>query len=177
MEVFPSGRDISRDEAFNKLFNSHWNDVYHLCLNYSRDSDIAKDLTQSIFLSVWERNIELPDPQDASAYLFKAAKFQVLNYIRNQRNTVDVHDHVVENTLLDANRYNPEMLLISTEIGKSISVKIAELGEPTRSIFLMSREERLTYVQIANKMDIAVKTVEKHMTRALRQLRGQLVDM
>jgi len=177
MEVFPSGRDISRDEAFNKLFNSHWNDVYHLCLNYSRDSDIAKDLTQSIFLSVWERNIELPDPQDASAYLFKAAKFQVLNYIRNQKNTVDVHDHVVENTLLDANRYNPEMLLISTETGKSISVKIAELGEPTRSIFLMSREERLTYVQIANKMDIAVKTVEKHMTRALRQLRGQLVDM
>jgi len=177
MEVFPSSRDILRDEAFNTLFNTHWNDVYHLCTNYCRDKDVAKDLTQTIFLSIWERNIELPDPHDASAYLFKAAKFQVLNYIRNQKNTIDVHDRVIENTLIDANRYNPEMLLISTETGESISVKIEELGEPTRSIFLMSREERLTYVQIAGKMDIAVKTVEKHMTRALRQLRGQLLDL
>jgi len=173
MGILPSGADISKDQAFSKLFERHWNEVYQFCLKYSRDNDVAMDLTQNIFLSIWERKLEFPNAGNASAYLLKAAKFQVLNYLRNKKNTVDITDLKVLKEV-PRNGYNPETLFISTEKTTEIAMQITALAEPTRSIFLLSREKEMSYRQIADEMDLAVKTIEKHISRALRQLRKRL---
>lgn len=157
------------------LFNRHWDEVYQFCLRFSNDEEAAKDLTQNIFLSVWERKIEFPDTQSASRYLNKSAKYQALNYLRNKKDTVEVNESVGFEGHSVTNRTNPESVYICAELSSEITLRITALAEPARTIFLLSREQELSYREIAEQMGIAVKTVEKHMTRALQKLRASLL--
>ncbi len=175
MKVLPSGREISKDKAFNELFNDHWKAVHKLCLKYSQDSSVALDLSQNIFLSVWERKLQFSSTTDASSYLLKAARFQVLNHLRNKKDTIDISEEAALNQITTSETHSPEALLTYAETKFEISRQISNLKEPTKSIFLLSRENEMSYRQIADELNIGIKTVEKHISRALRQLRERLL--
>lgn len=162
---------IDVDAAFKGLFDIHWNGVFQLCLRYTSDESAAKDLTQDIFLSIWERKITFEDKKSAEQYLSKSAKYQVLNYLRNKKNNVPTDENTGHKNVIETYRYNPESVYTSNELSEKINSKVDTLPEPAKTIFLLSRHQTLTYLQIAGQMGISVKTVEKHMTRALQSLR------
>ncbi|SEN09041.1 RNA polymerase sigma-70 factor, ECF subfamily [bacterium A37T11] len=166
-----SGKDIEIDVDFIRLFNTHWDEVYRLCLRYCGNEDLSKDLTQNIFLSVWERGNTFEDEQSAWQYLAKAARYQVLNHLRNEKPREVITESTGSGNLIEANRYNPEDIYMTVEFAEEMTQRINLLAEPGRTMFLLSREQQLSYRQIAEQLGIAVKTVEKHMSQVLRILR------
>lgn len=171
MNILHPNISISTDEAFTSLFDIHWNNVYQLCKRYCGNEAVAKDLTQNIFLSVWDRHLTFEDEQSAWQYLAKSARYQVLNHIRNQKPNVEATDDTITGDVIETNRYNPERIYLTAEFTRETSLKISMLAEPGKTIFLLSREQDLSYRQIAEHLGIAVKTVEKHMSRVLQNLR------
>lgn len=161
-----SGDDV---REFELLFNTFWNRVYQLCLRYCEDQDIAKDLTQNIFSSLWQRKVQFSDYEHAEKYLSKAAKYQCIQYWRSRTELVEtaVPEQATEST---------EQQFLYTELLQRTRLAIDAIPEPSRSIFLLSRESEFTYQEIANERNISPKTVEFHMSRALRLLREKLLN-
>lgn len=156
---------------FSDFFNLHWSNVFALALKLCNEEEVAKDICQNIFSSVWSRGLRYDNDGAAAAYLVKATKFQVLNYFRDAKQNEQLSEQHFQNNT-DQLRYNPETLFFDKELSKQLDKHIARLKEPSRTIFKLSRENNLSYREIAAEQGVAVKTVEKHISIALRQLRS-----
>lgn len=110
---------------------------------------------------------------EASKYLARCTKYQILNFFRNKKQQEEITD-VNFGSEIEALRYNPEAMLLDKELSGELEVFISNLTEPTKSIFLLSREQQLSYKEIASELGIAVKTVEKHISRVLKEFRAVL---
>ena len=161
------------NQQFIDFFNLHWGNVYGLALSKCGDEVIAKDICQDIFLSIWKREIFFENDVEASKYLARCTKYQILNFFRNKKQQEEITD-VNFGSEIEALRYNPEAMLLDKELSGELEVFISNLTEPTKSIFLLSREQQLSYKEIASELGIAVKTVEKHISRVLKEFRAVL---
>lgn len=158
---------------FVGFFNLHWAKVYGLALAMCGNESAAKDICQDIFLSIWTRGMVFENELEATKYLARSTRYQILNHFRNKKDLEEINDTNYSNHT-EMSRYNPESILLNKELALQLEVMIDKLEEPSKSIFMLSREQNLTYKQIADEMGIAVKTVEKHISRALKELKGTL---
>lgn len=145
-----------------------------MCHYYLKDPVTAKDLTQNIFLDMWERRITFDTRVDMEKYLTRCCKFQVLNYFRyTRRNQFFSVEDMPDDVVPDYNR--PDILLQYKEFEKRVDQQMERLVEPARTVFYLSRREYLSYKQIAAKLGISVSTVEYHISNCLRTLRKELL--
>ena len=116
--------------------------------------------------------LKLPEIQNFEAYLYVLTRNKAYNYLdKINRNPEFAFDLSIE---IQANSSNPEELLLSEELEKVINSSINELPERCRIIFLMSREEKLKYQEIADILSISEKTVHAQMVTALKKLNTSL---
>lgn len=163
---------MTKITALKPVFQFYWKKVFLNCLFYSKDYNTAKDLTQNIFLNMWERNISFEDKDSLNKYLTKCAKYQVLNYFRYTKRNMLLPTEELPDT--PENDYNPENQYNHQELNKYLEIVINSLSEPSKTVFLMSRTEQLTYSAISTKLGISVSTVEYHMSKALSHLRDKI---
>ncbi|MBN8851523.1 MAG: hypothetical protein BGO55_04400 [Sphingobacteriales bacterium 50-39] len=155
--------------AFEVLYRRHWQSLYAVAKNILRSSELAKDIVQEVFASFWQRrsDLEIVYPK---AYLQQAVRYQVLNAIRADKVDAGFYQRLAD-TSREIVEENP---LIFKELQHVLADLVGSLPEDCRLAFHLSREEELTYNQIADYLNISVKTVEKKMSRSLRFLRSRL---
>lgn len=139
-------------------------------MKYIGDLDESKNLVHEVFISVWEKFEELPEDTNFRGYLYTSTRNRCLNYIRDQKKHVDF------NSVSDQEAVVEDMSMEARELEKEIDLAINTLPEKCRLVFEMSRYEELKYAEIAQKMNISVKTVEAHMSKALSLLRKALAN-
>lgn len=141
-----------------------------LCLFTSTKKEIVEELALDIFLNIWA-NKNMPDIYHSiKAYLFQAARNKCLNELRKKKQTVSLDELKME----IADTYL--MTLERDELYNLIQEAVSTLPDRCKEVFQLSRDENLTNKEIANKLDISVKTVEVQITKALRRLRESLGD-
>jgi RNA polymerase sigma-70 factor (ECF subfamily) len=155
--------------AFDVLYQRHWQALYAVARNILRSTELAKDIVQEVFASFWQRrsDLEIIYPK---AYLQQAVRNQVLNAIRANKADDGFYQRLAE-VSREIVEENP---LIFKELRHILADLIGSLPEDCRMVFHLSREEELTYNQIADYLNISVKTVEKKMSRSLRIIRSRL---
>lgn len=166
-------------EAYNFIFLTYYMELYYIALKYLNDTDEAKDLVQSTFIKIWEKRSSLIVNQSIKPFLFTVHKNNCLDkikYINSNRNKFFVRESGIKE-YQDYQDDAPDEMLIAEELEFKIVKAISLLPERCRIIFEFSRFHELTYKEIANKLNISVKTVENQMTIALDKLRNQLVDI
>lgn len=139
-------------------------------MKYIHDLDESKNIVHDVFIAVWEKFEYLPIDTNFRSYLYTATRNRCLNHIRDNKKQVDFESVSEEIATTEEN---------ATEVGeleKIIELAINTLPEKCRIVFEMSRYEELKYAEIAEKMNISVKTVEAHMSKALRILRNALAN-
>ena len=163
------------DEAtFELLFKSNFKSLCWFAVKYVKDLDTAKEIVQDAFISLWEKKESIDLSKPVKSYLSTIIYNRSLNYLRdNKKFNKDILSF--ENISPDAT-YHQTDKLIETEISNKINSAIEELPEKCREIFKLSRYEHLKYQQIADKLQISVKTVEAQMSKALQHMRIKLVD-
>jgi len=168
-------------KTFEEVFVYYFPFLQKFAEGYVNNKDEASDIVQSVFLSVWERKEKLKEDTNLNNYLITLTKNQCLNYIKHlkaQQTYLQNESYNVNELLL--NYYALENLnenkLILTELSAIIESAINSLTKQCKEIFMMSRFENMKYHEIAEKLSISVKTVEKKMSISLAILRTVLKD-
>ena len=130
---------------------------------------MATDIAQDSFMKIWEKNLEYNENQ-IKGLLYKISKELWISRYRK----LDSARKFELNLTYEDERITPEDLLEYDELRVQYEEVLSILPENQREVFLMSRMEDLTYKEIAERLDIGVKAIEKRMSLALRTLRKEL---
>lgn len=133
----------------------------------------AEEVVQEVFMYVWERHEIIDETTASPAYLYRAARNGALNRIRRHR----VEQRWRGKEAAQASEYADETASRDVEydeLVEAVQQAIERLPERCRQVYTLSRQEHLTYREIAETLDVSVKTVEAHMTRAFRRLHEML---
>ena len=164
-----------KDEAaFEQVFKTHFKRLHAYAFTILRDEVEAEEIVQQVFFKLWERNENLSLSGSVSSYLYRAVHNESLNYIKHQKVRSNHQLHVAYSMKNEVE--HPAKKVMAGELEKKIHTALNELPEQCRTIFQMSRFDELKYREIADKLDISVKTVENQMGKALKLLREKLVD-
>jgi len=135
------------------------------------DIDQAEDIVQDIFVKVWNDPDLLDGNKNINSYLYSMVRNRALEVIRRENISQKINQQLlyIQNNATDTNVEEDEIekfLLL-----EQIYVSIRQLPPKCSEVFTLSKVNGLTYIQIAEKMNISVKTVENHMGKALRLMR------
>ena len=155
--------------AFQKLFKLYSERIYYFSIRYLKNSEDAEEITQEVFVRLWNRRFNLKPELSFSSYLFMIAKNAVIDLLRKRKKEAAFNESFTLNTKAPIHEDNKSIEF--KELNDIVIKSIDDLPLRRKQIFLMSREEGLTYKQIAEKLSISIKTVESHMRLSLQQLR------
>jgi RNA polymerase sigma-70 factor (ECF subfamily) len=174
-EIWKLFREDSED-AFKALYHQYWADMYKAAFNILRDRDQSMDIVQELFIWLWEHRKQLDIKSSFKGYLLAAVKFKAANCIRNGRTRDDIFKRIASIQTPVFSHEAGELLEIK-ELEEVIRHTVEGLPEKCRTIYQLSRRERLSNKEIAHELGISVKTVENQMTIALKRLRIVLTKL
>lgn len=163
------------EQGYELLFRRFYRPLCSHAVRYVYAKEVAEDLVSDVFLNLWRTEAYRSIQTTFQAYLFGAVRNRVLNYLRDQalHQPVEVGAaHDVVGALAD----DPQHILQVTELQARIHATIAGLPPQCQRVFMLSRFEGKTYAQIADQLQLSVKTVETHLGKALATLRQLLTD-
>ncbi|WP_062052903.1 RNA polymerase sigma-70 factor [Aquimarina longa] len=160
--------------SFKKLFEKHYSELCSLAYNYLKDLEKSKDVVQEVYIKVWEKKQNLITEKNAHYYLFTSVKNSCIDILRKHKYTLSLSDETVANTLADDETYDNDDEDENITVQEFIKKALEELPPKCKLIFMMSRFDNMTYKEIAEKLNLSVKTVENQMGKAIRIMREYL---
>lgn len=158
---------------FEQLFKEHFAPLCQFAVQFVQDSDAAKDIAQKVFINLWENREHIDPQKPVRSYLYTSVRNRCLNYIRDNKKyrsqTLDIE--LMEGVFF-FEEDNPGL----SDLERQIKTALESLPEKCRQVFEMSRFEDKKYKEIAQELDISEKTVEAHMSKALKTLKEQLKE-
>ena len=137
-----------------------------------KDADQARDIVQQVFIKFWDRRDRLSETDQIKSYLHRAVINTALNHIeRAKKMKLEEDFSGYERNLDDSGVSSEEKQKM---LGEKIKAAIAELPEKCQLVFSLSRYEGMSNQEIADYLEVSVKAVEKHISRALKELRVSL---
>ncbi len=157
--------------AVERIFQKYYGFLVSIIYRYLHDGSLSEDIAQEVFLELWKKQDTIAVQISLKAYLKRAAVNKTLNFIRDNRISFDGEEELPN---LTAKMTPATEQLEADELRALISQLVDNLPDRCRMIFLLSRFEDMTHKEIAQKLDISVKTVENQISKALKILREQL---
>ena len=161
--------------AFNIIFDKYYRDLCEFSLLIVRNKECAEEIVADLFANIWIKRGNYHVETNLKGYLLRSTKNRTISYMRKKKMNIVSLDNVAEAHAEPET--NPEKVLISQESGASVERILSFIPEKSRLVFKMHRFENLKYREIAEILDISQKTVEKHMGKALKILRGMQHQM
>ncbi|MBX9851529.1 MAG: RNA polymerase sigma-70 factor [Cytophagaceae bacterium] len=169
MDMEASNSDLQNIE---KLFRENYKSLCNVVNRIVHDWDAAEDVVQEMFIKIWKKRNELKIETTLKGYLYKAASNAALNYLENNKR-FKLHQEITEKNT--ANQIIDESVkLEQKEFEERIDRALDKLPPKCKAIFVLSRFEGMKYQEIANHLDVSLKTVENQMGIALQKLRDDL---
>lgn len=156
-------------EEFKILFDNHFDSIRNYIYYRSGDEELATDIAQESFMKVWEKDIPFNE-KPVRSLLYKIASDIFISKYRRDK----VAQKYLAKLEPSVDNHSPEKQLQYQELKGTYESALANLSEKQRVVFLMSRNEGLKYQEIADRLELSVKAVEKRMTYALSYLRNAL---
>lgn len=166
-------QEITQEELA-EWFRSYYTDLCRYAYTIMQDQRQAEDLVQSLFVRLWEKRNELHIRENVRAYLYRSTYHHCLNEIKRIKRS-----RMQEISSIEDRSPSTELatdLVLSGELGERIERGLEQLPEKCAEVFRLSRQEELSYSEISDRLDISVKTVEKHIGKALKILRSELQE-
>jgi RNA polymerase sigma-70 factor, ECF subfamily len=158
---------------FERLFKTHYAPLCHFANQYINDFDAAQDIAQKVFINLWETRDTIDPQKSVKSYLYTSVKNRCLNYIRDNKK---YRSRVLDIELGDIDIAFEEPDSGAAELEAKIAEAMQALPEKCRLVFEMSRFQDKKYKDIADELGLSVKTVEAHMSKALKTLKDSLKD-
>ena len=156
-----------------QLHTHYFHRLYAYVLSIVRLKEAAEEITNDIFVDIWQGRRLLADVRKPEMYLFICAKNKAFRYLKKKSLTFESLDELRDiECILEKDPYE---LLISSEMLKHINDAIAALPPKCRMIFRLVKDNNLKYREVAELLDISEKTVENQMAIALKKLSASIL--
>lgn len=162
-------------QAFNIIYWQYNAKIYNFVLSFLSDRDTAEDITQSVFLKIWERREMIDLKKSFNAYIFTIAKNLVYKELIHRMETEQISNSDFS-SMLKAASNDIEEEISAHSLQEYIEELISQLPPSRRKIFLLSRKEGLSIKEIANKCQISERSVETQIYRSLQFLKKKLIN-
>ena len=156
--------------AFQILFERYYSLFLTFSNNLLKDSIIAEDLLQNVFIKIWVGRANINPDKNFKNYLLVAVRNEIYQYFRS---AFKAQYEELSSDILDQS-FNADTMLSAKELEAKITSIVLSMPQRRREIFNMSRSEKLSNMEIAERLGISVRTVEKHIENALADLRKNL---
>ena len=160
-------------DAFDALYLHYYPKLKGFMLSFIKDEEIAKDLSQDIFMKIWINKGTISSISNFSSYLFTCAKNAIYNYY--QHNLIKEKYISTLQGLPDYADFMEENIFVN-ELNELITFAVANMPRKRREIFIMSREKGMSNQEIAEKLNISKRTIENQITLALAMLRKVVIS-
>ena len=160
------------ENAFTTLYETYWAKVYNFSRLYLTSSTEIEEVVQDVFVKVWEARIFIKENENFKGFLFIITRNIIFNQFRKSFN-----ENAYKLTVLSAamDYYDMEDELSAADLKEFIKRMVGELPPRQQEVFKMSRDEHLTYKEIATRLNISEKTVERHINEAIKFLKKNIM--
>lgn len=167
------------ERAFELVFRNYYNKLFNYARHYVIDREIAHEMVQETFMKLWENRSGLDPDSNLTSLLYRITRNNSLNYLKHLCIQKKYAESVRKNLI--AYQLNYEALkdetseqIIYSELQDKVNKAIEQLPPKCREIFVLSRSREFKYKEIANQLNISLKTVENQIAEALRRIRVYL---
>ena len=172
----------SRTDAlamFENLFQQFFQPLVTYAYRFVNDWQTAEDITQDVFMSLWLKKEEINFEEPIKPYLYRSIYNKAINYlnsalIQKRIDRKETLDEMINREIMSYNQYDT---LLLKEITNEITSFVETLPPQCKKVFEMSRGQNLKNKEIAEQLNISEKAVEKHISKALNEIREHLIKM
>lgn len=159
---------VDGEKAIDLIFRRYYQYLCYAVYRVIPDRNLVEDLAQEVFFELWRKRTNLEIKTSLKAYLRRAAVNRSLNYIRDQKIKFDDREELPD---VERLRVVQPRIMEEAELKRMIEAAVKALPERCRIIFSLSRYEEMSYQEIADNLNISVKTVENQISKALKLLK------
>jgi len=159
-------------EAFEELYNRYWKSLYSFAYKRVRSKEISEEIVQDFLANLWAGRKTLVIKTSFEGYIYTAVRNLVFNYIAKETRR-KAYSHFVQLFKMDTDN-STEETINTRDLQQNIEKGLNNLPEKCRSVFELSRRENKSNKEIALELGISEKTVESHLTKAIKRLRVTL---
>lgn len=166
---------LGDEHAFELLFRKYYVRLCGFANKFLNNPEEAREIVQEVFMKIWEGREDI-DPEDSlTSYIFKIAQNLSLNQLRKKK-VESRYIEIYKLVYIDHSEFSSYESLLVRELDNSIATAVNTIPPKCKRIFELSRNKGLKYSEIAEELNISVKTVEAQMSKALSILRFELKD-
>ena len=159
-------------DAFTRIYEQYWKHLFGVAAHKIKDLSEAEEVVQDIFTDLWNRRETLELTSSLSAYLFVCVKYQVIKILAKRNHQLRYRNYFKGQDI--QSDLSTEHWLRFEELRHQLANETEKLPQKCRLVFQLSREHGYSQAQIARELGISEKTVESHLTKALKNLRSSL---
>ena len=176
LRMFSEAIRASDTEAYEVLFKAEYENVKFFIQHYIHDTAEAEDLAQETFASLWTNRDRIDPTRNIRSFLFTIARNRALNHLTmlRTRMTDPLEKSAVNLSIESLSSDHMISRIDALDMKRIIDLVYEKMPELTRKIFVMNRDENMTYEEIAESTGLTVKKVEYNMVKALKQFRNKL---
>jgi len=165
---------LSKDHepSLEELFNYYYPRLYEFSRSFLKLEQGIDDILQEVFIRIWHNRKKIKDPATFNSYIFTITRNLLLNEIRSRLNHQNLKEEI--RVLSTAKEYAGYDQIQYRDLKTRVDEIVQELPERQKEIFILSRTEGLSHKEIASKLQITSKTVEYHISLAIRSLKAKL---
>ena len=156
-------------QAYKELFTSLYSYLFRFARTLLKSRESAEEVVSDVFIKVWERRKELEKIDNLKVYLYVSTRNIAYNYLDKQRRnpTNSIDDFETEFTSI---YFDPEQLLVTADMLALIQKAIDQLPPKCKMIFKLAKEDGLKYREVAEVLNVSIKTVENQLAIALQKI-------
>lgn len=167
-----SNDHASKNNVFERVHRNYCGRIYNFVLRITHGNTyLAEEITQIVFLKLWEKFEDITDEASLKGYLFTIARNTMMNYLKRQMIEYIYLDFIKKESDEDT---TTEDIIETTFLNGYLMKLVEELPPIRKQVFIMSRFRFMTNSQIAEALGLALRTVETHVTLSLKFLRQEL---
>ncbi|MDP3945254.1 MAG: RNA polymerase sigma-70 factor [Lutibacter sp.] len=159
------------EDALNHVYKLYYSQLYNYTKTLCGNDDLAKDIVQETMIKIWRKSSTLNIQSSLRGYLLKSIYYHFIDTQRRIIKETNQLNFLKQEALLEFSEISSDDL---ESIYLAIDLEIDNLPTQCKEVFLLGKKEGLKYKEIADKLNISIKTVERHMSIALKKLRKKL---
>lgn len=172
LDTILAGLSKDQESTLEELYNYYYPRLYEFSRSFLKTEDGIDDILQEVFIRIWQNRRKINDPASFNAFIFTITRNLLLNELRSRLNHQNLKDEIRKLSI--APEYDGFNQTQYKDLKSRVEDIIGVLPERQKEIFILSRTEGLSHKEIAGKLQITTKTVEYHISLAIKSIKAKL---
>ena len=154
--------------AFSSIYHQYWQELYGIAHRLLKEQNLAEDVLHDVFADLWERRKKLYIESSLRGYLMVCVRNRCLKTLRQYKKVEELPSelHITDSS--------QESQLYRNELQERLYHLLERVPRKSKEVFVLSREEQLSYKEIASRTNLSIKSVEYHISKVLMKLRSAI---